>query len=266
MNSYLPRSVLLKRFALIFLLITVVFSLALLSAAWLEAQRLMESITARKTVHVNISKARLTQDFSVVESDLQILENLPLRIRFVDSGKPFVVPREQLQDKKGRYYFDEALKLDQREIYKSPLDLNVEYGRLETPHKPMIRYASPVFDRTERKRGIILINYLGSHLLEHFRTEILSDESESTMLLNHDGYWLCGPRREDEWGFMLGNKERAFGHDFPEAWHAISAGEQGEVQTARGLFAYATVHPLKQEADPSTGFALLPQSLQEISA
>lgn len=178
-----------------------------------------------------------------------------VRINYND-GKPAVVPREQLQNKAGRDYFSNTIKLSQGEIFISPLDLNREHGKLQIPYKPMIRYGRPVFDSTGRKKGIIVLNYLGDRLLQNFRTVMQGNGSQNGMLLNRDGYWLSAARHEDEWGFMLGKNERTFGHDFPQVWRAISAAEQGSLLTEQGLFIYTTVHPLLDAQPASSGAAL----------
>jgi diguanylate cyclase (GGDEF)-like protein/PAS domain S-box-containing protein len=178
-----------------------------------------------------------------------------IRINYND-GKPAIVPREQLQNKSGRYFFNDTLKLKQGEIFISPLDLNIEHGLLEIPHKPTIRFGTPVFDSAGRKKGVILFNYFGDKLLQKFRKIMPGDDSHD-MLLNREGYWLSGVKREDEWGFMLGKSERTFGHDFVEEWRAISAAEQGMLLTAKGLFAYTTVYPLLPGQHSSTGSDLV---------
>ncbi|HSG22627.1 MAG TPA: hypothetical protein VLA64_06660, partial [Azonexus sp.] len=53
-------------------------------------------------------------------------------------GQPVVIAREQLQNKADRYYFIEAMKLAAGQVYVSPIDLNVENGVIEVPHKPML--------------------------------------------------------------------------------------------------------------------------------
>ena len=92
------------------------------------------------------------------------------QIRFIDaSGRETVrvneregwaepVRGEALQDKSERYYVRDALALGPGTIYVSPLDLNVEQGRIEQPHKPMMRFATPVFDDAGRRRGILVLN------------------------------------------------------------------------------------------------------------
>jgi two-component system sensor histidine kinase EvgS len=92
-----------------------------------------------------------------------------IRINY-NNGSPTVTQRKQLQNKAGRYFFNDTLKLDQGEIFVSQLDLNVENGSIEVPYKPMLRFGTPVFDRAGRKRGIILLNYFGSELLQDFST------------------------------------------------------------------------------------------------
>ncbi|TCV84137.1 EAL domain-containing protein [Sulfurirhabdus autotrophica] len=163
-----------------------------------------------------------------------------VRINY-NAGKPSPVPPEQLQNKSGRYYFSDTIKLNKDEIFVSPLDLNMEDGSLDIPYKPMIRYGTPVFDSAGNKKGIILFNYFGDELLQSFRVA-MQGANHGGMLLNRNGYWLAGTKREDEWGFMLGKNERTFGHDFPDAWRTISSSKRGSLLTDQGLFVYTTVH------------------------
>lgn len=185
-----------------------------------------------------------------------------IRINYND-GKPVVLPREQLQNKMGQYYFSDTNSLDKGEIFVSPLDLNVEHGRLEVPYKPIIRYGTPVFDRQGRKKGIILFHYFGNVLLQSFQTVLPDSKSYSSMLLNSDGFWLKGTKREDEWGFMQSKSRRNFQHDFPDVWRVISATATGSILTEQGLFVYATVHPLLENEPFSMGAALASESSQQ---
>jgi hypothetical protein len=54
-------------------------------------------------------------------------------------------------------------------VYLSLLDLNIEREQIEQPPKPMIRFGTPVFDRSGRKNGILLFNYLGD---KRFKEEV----------------------------------------------------------------------------------------------
>ena len=169
--------------------------------------------------------------------------NENIRVNF-NRGEPAAVPDDKLQNKADRYYFTDTFKLDKGEIYVSPLDLNVEHGRVEIPFKPMIRYGTPVFDSSGHKKGIILLNYLGGELLQNFREVMHGVNPHGSMLLNRNGYWLSGSNRSDEWGFMLDKHDRTFTHDFPKEWKIISAADHGSLLSDHGLFVYTTVFPL----------------------
>jgi diguanylate cyclase (GGDEF)-like protein/PAS domain S-box-containing protein len=142
--------------------------------------------------------------------------------------------------------------LSQDKVYVSPFDLNVEENRLEIPYKPTIRFGIPVFDSAGRKKGILLFNYFGKEMLLNFY-EVMKKEGSGSMLLNSDGYWLHSTSHADEWGFMLGRNDRTFGRDFADEWRTISAGDNGSLRTANGLFVYKTIHPLLFGQHSSTG-------------
>ena len=163
------------------------------------------------------------------------------------------VPEEKLQVQAKRYWFNDTLRLNQNQVFVSPLDLNIERGQVEQPLKPMIRFGTPVFDKRGQKRGIVVLNYFGAKLLDNFN-QVLTNTSSQGMLLNADGYWLKGAKSEDEWGFMFSNrKNRTFGKTFPQAWQQISQKESGQFQTAEGMFTFATVYPLVEGQKSSTG-------------
>ncbi len=175
-----------------------------------------------------------------------------VRINF-NNGKPVIVPRDQLQFKGERYYFKDTFQLARGEVYVSPLDLNIEKGRLEIPLKPMIRFGTPVFDEQGRKRGVLVLNYFGSRLLDKIR-EYPLDGMDRLVLLNSDGYWLIGPEPENEWGFMYEDRQaRSFKNVFPDKWQRINSAESGQFITATGLNSFVTVRPLSEGQVSSTG-------------
>ncbi len=164
-----------------------------------------------------------------------------LRVNFND-GDPAIVPALELGDKSGRYYFKKAIGLNKGEVYVSPLDLNVEQGKVEKPYKPMIRFATPVFDLSGKKKGVVVLNYFGGRLLEHFES-VASGSSGEIVFLNSEGYWLFSPRSEDEWAFMFGG-DMTFQEVYPEEWKKISKADSGWFRNASGLFMFRTVYPL----------------------
>ncbi len=195
----------------------------------------------------------LARDFLVFAKQKRIYD----QIRFLDhtgseivrvnnnDGNPTIVPDNQLQNKADRYYFKKTWAMARDQVYISPLDLNIEQGRIEQPLKPMIRFGTLVFNRSGHKKAILLLNYLGEKLINDFRTAA-ANISDHVMLLNSDGFWLSSPRRDDEWGFMY-NNDRSFGKAHPLAWQRIQAEESGQFHNEEGMFSFATVYPLSSD-------------------
>ncbi len=150
------------------------------------------------------------------------------------------VPPSRLQDKSERYYWAPIARLESDQVYHSPLDLNVEDGRVETPYRPALRSAIPLHDATDRLGGILVLNLDATDMLARFR-ELMSGTGD-TMLLNHDGDWLVGPR-DQEWGFMFGNPG-AFARRYPEAWRQLQQSPRGQQWTDDGLLLHVTLNPL----------------------
>jgi signal transduction histidine kinase len=203
----------------------------------------------------------MAQEYLAFSQDKNIYD----QIRFIDTagqeivrvnfnnGNHSIVPEPELQSQVKRYWFNDTLKLNQGEIFVSPFDLNVERGQIEQPLKPMIRFATPVFDSEGKKRGIIILSYLGANLIDHFQRACAATLGEC-MLLNADGYWLKSVEPKDEWGFMLPDRQdRTFAKKFPAAWQKMSGNNGGQFETADGMFTYINVYPLSQEQKSSTG-------------
>jgi len=208
-------------------------------------------------------RRKLAEHFRVFAAETRLYD----QVRFIDAkgmeavrvnyvnNSAVLVPDEQLQDKSGRYFFRDAIKLEAGQVYVSPLDLNVEHNQLELPYKPMIRFGAPVFDKSGRKKGVVLLNYFGSVLLNNFKAVFTGSGQPAAMLLNRDGYWLSSPEAADEWGFMLG-KPHTFGKNLPEEWKVISSIDHGSIRTENGQFTFATVYPLLSGQSSATGSPL----------
>ena len=155
-----------------------------------------------------------------------------------DKGITTVVPEDQLQNKQKRYYFRDSINLAAGEVYVSRFDLNVEDGQVERPYRPVIRFATPLFNSNREPQGIIILNYLADKLLSHLRS--FSKQGSQLVMLNSDGFWLFGPDPGHEWGFMF-KKKKTFASPYPDAWRVIAAESEGQFQNDSGLFTFATV-------------------------
>ena len=208
-----------------------------------------------------LHSTHLVNDFSLFSRGSKIFDQIRMlnetgmeiaRINLFEE-KPVIVPSEKLQFKGDRYYFKDTIGLEKGEIFVSPFDLNIERGKIEQPLKPMIRFATPAFDRKGQKRGVIIFNYLGANLIQDIKGLVI-DSPGFYMLLNSDGYWIIGMDAEDEWGFMYeSNKKQTLKNAMPVVWDKISESESGQFENREGLFTFTTVYPLFEGWKSSTG-------------
>ncbi|MBQ4914667.1 sensor histidine kinase [Maribacter sp. MMG018] len=74
-----------------------------------------------------------------------------------------------LQNKIEREYVKNGLALEHGQTYLSQISLNRENGEIEKPHKPVIRAVSPIYDKTGKKMGIVVINFKMKRILDYLK-------------------------------------------------------------------------------------------------
>jgi PAS domain S-box-containing protein len=178
------------------------------------------------------------------------------RVNYRDGIATIVAP-QLLQNKEGRYYVKEGIALRMGEIYLSEMDLNIDNGVIETPHKPVIRLVTPLSNKDGERSGIIVLNYLADELIQNFIqatgvrrrvTEIQEHTTEETRsqlhLLNSAGYWMVNDDPTKEWGFMFKDGE-TFEDKFSKEWEEMKKSDSGQITTPQGLFSYISFNPSK---------------------
>ncbi len=142
-----------------------------------------------------------------------------IRTEFDESNYK-IVSKDNLQNKKHRPYFTKTINLGEGEIYISPLDLNIENGKIENrgaeknpEYIPTIRSATPVFNKKGVSKGIILFNIYANYFLEDIRRA--QRDGENVFLVDEEGYYLAHPDRKKEFGFMFRKNDTLY-NDYPE--------------------------------------------------
>lgn len=159
------------------------------------------------------------------------------------NGYPEAEKEEKLQQKAGRYYFSESIKLAPYDIFISPLDLNIENGKIEIPFKPVIRFASPVSDSRGNKKGTLILNYLANNMIDTIVKAFDFSPGEK-MILNSDSFWLHGPIESNKWGFIIPERKmRKFSADYPDEWEKINSENDIQIYTENGIFTSLTIYP-----------------------
>ena len=162
------------------------------------------------------------------------------RVNFKD-GIASTVPQTQLQNKQGRYYFEQAATSKAGEVYLSPIDLNEEFGKVEVPYLPTIRSAIK-FDTHPLGSGVFIINFELKSLFDDLRA--LSGDVTSLFIAKGNGTWMVYSDTEKEWASYKSGESVAVSDTLPTVWDrilqssstALVRGDADTVHSAVSLF------------------------------
>ncbi|MDP6980716.1 MAG: ATP-binding protein [Myxococcota bacterium] len=198
--------------------------------------------------------ARLRSD---AEHELQVFsqsERAYYQVRYLDAdghevvrlnvveGLPAVVPQDELQDKSSRYYVQAGMAGRVGEIYTSQMDLNVEHGVVEIPHRGVIRYATRVIGSRGQGHGLLIINVDADYLISLAGS---LPSGEDMWLIGEHGTYLghCGSSPERPEVFEL-EQGRPLAADFsPEQTSRILQQREGTgtLEADGSLFAFTSI-------------------------
>jgi len=99
------------------------------------------------------------------------------------SGYPY--KKAKLQDKSDRYYFKEAAKLPEGDIYSSKIDFNVENGKVVQPFVPVFRVSTPIYFK-EKFQGVLTINTFAKTIVSLFTASPIFE----TTLFDTEGFLI----------------------------------------------------------------------------
>ncbi|MDD2267110.1 GGDEF domain-containing protein [Sulfuricurvum sp.] len=147
-----------------------------------------------------------------------------------DNGQslPYIVKESDLQNKKGRDYFQAVSKLNRPVIWHSKLDLNIENGKIEVPYRPTIRIAVPLFNEGKFS-GMVICNMLSGELFKSVENSPLFD----LFIIDKEGNYILHPDNKFAWNKYTGVKRDLY-EDFPEDASSILAGRA----SGTNFFAY----------------------------
>lgn len=99
------------------------------------------------------------------------------------------VPAARLQNKADRYYVRDVLTKPRGELYASPLDLNEEFGRVETPERPVVRLATIIAGDDGKARGLVVVNLHAQVLLDPLQ-QMVHERDGVAYLFDRSGHYL----------------------------------------------------------------------------
>ncbi|NOQ79511.1 MAG: diguanylate cyclase [Gammaproteobacteria bacterium] len=108
-----------------------------------------------------------------------------------------IVDAKDLQNKKTRYYFTQAMKSNQLINY-SKIDLNIEHGIIEKPIKPVLRATKKVL-QNNKLVGILVINVF----MENFLKQLIVSPNFDIYLIDKNGNFIIHPDNDKAWNHYL---------------------------------------------------------------
>ncbi len=123
-----------------------------------------------------------------------------------DGGEISTVHQQELQNKSHRYYWQYSNKLNRDQVYISPMDLNIEEGKVQTPAKPTIRVGTPVFSKNGKRIGVIILNYEGKQLINKL-FGVAPSFINHVYLFNPQGVAVIHPTDSGEVNFAIDTKD-----------------------------------------------------------
>lgn len=150
-----------------------------------------------------------------------------------------VTAAEDLQNKSDRYYFPDALLRRPGEIYVSPLDLNIEQGRVELPEQPVIRVATPIGSGIGANEGIIIINLHADFLIEQIQ-QMAQVRAGTVYLFDRAGHYLARTAHRES-GFSLQPIEHVQSRLGIQAIEGIFRSDDGAQLVSNLIFAHAAI-------------------------
>lgn len=143
----------------------------------------------------------------------------------------FGIRTTDLQDESDRAYVQAGFSLANGNVWLSEIDLNTEYGRIKSPHQPVVRAVSRV-EVDGRQKGLVIINAKADLLLN--RLAVVLSEPERLVLLNQSGGWIAGG---ENWGFME-TDGATMATMAPELWQSIRNTSQGQFEYQGECYIY----------------------------
>ncbi|WP_057832093.1 response regulator [Colwellia sp. TT2012] len=174
-------------------------------------------------------KSRIEQTFS----EFLINKEFYYQIRYIgianngqelinvrNDSHSIVIPSSRLQQKSARPYFKAAIDKDPGQVYFSKIELAKNYGKVEKPHKPVLRVATPIYHPTTGDIfGLIVININFGNFIAQLKNRELSQLS--FYLTNEEGDFVSHPDNSKTFGFNLGHRY-LIQDEFPQLKTVIS--------------------------------------------
>ena len=129
-----------------------------------------------------------------------------VRVDRTADGAVLRTAEDQLQPTGDQPYIAGTIGLPAGAVYVSDVDLNREFGKIEVPHRPVIRVATPVYGPDRIAHGIVVVNIEARYLFDLISQSL--GASREYFVTNDAGDYLVHPDDTKAFGFDRGQRHR----------------------------------------------------------
>ena len=164
-----------------------------------------------------------------------------------NSGKATIIPKSDLQNKKGRDYVEKTKLLEKGEFFISDINLNIEHGKIQKPHIPVLRYATPLIDSNGELKGLFVVNLYAHHILDIIDDSIFNRDN-LYYLVDQDGNYIYNLDKKKRWGSQLNNGYN-FNNEHFNLNNTILNSYSGTFELNNHIYSYERVYPYAELED-----------------
>jgi len=163
---------------------------------------------SQNEIFINFIKERSNKYVNSLFKTIMQSHTNYMQLRFIDKNgqetirfdrkeigdKPILIKKNKLQNKFQRYYCIKCLNLNKDEIWLSEIDLNMEYGKIEKPIKPVLRIAHSIY-KNNILEGFVIVNIFMKNYIEYLTQSSMFD----IYLVDQNGYFLSHINKKYNW-------------------------------------------------------------------
>jgi signal transduction histidine kinase/CheY-like chemotaxis protein len=165
-----------------------------------------------------------------------------------DTNYAKIMPKSKLQNKKGREYISIAKRLPKNNFYISEINLNIEFGEIKIPYRPVLRYSTPLIDSNNELQGIFVASYSASILLNIMENIENQHKKEGVrlFLIDKDTNYIYHSNKDKRW-----NAQLKHGHQFKKDFFDITKSALNEEVLIRDdkIYSYKKIYPSSMHND-----------------
>jgi len=180
-------------------------------------------------------------DFKIRIIDIDGREHIKIR-RNLETNLTQISSDNELEDESQRDFFSQTMLLPKGQVFVSSLDLNTEKGKIETPHLPVVRLATPLIGDNKVRYGVVVINVLAESFFKYIRDANNNQQERVFYLIASNGDYLFHPDSEKTFGSLLGHRAN-FEQDFPTLLSQIKQNKKGVITDANNIISYQAIYP-----------------------